>query len=289
MAEIDWSAITRRNARSVQTLIGWIFWDPGALSRLEALGVPGPLGYIAARAAPLMGAGSDAVVAAFYSISPQGISLAVALTDANATSEKLWSARDEAVVEGLRSYVPEHVDALIEMGPWLWEAVEACPVEGRVFYGAHRSMPRPDDPLLSMWHAVNCLREWRGDTHWALMVAEGIGCVEAGILHNAWLGYETDWIPESRGNAPEEIDAAWVALERRGLAAGRTVTGEGIALRQSIEDRTDELCAMPWMAVGEERARRFAEVAEPPCEVLLARVDETAGPNYQPASRTRHA
>ena len=46
---IDWTEISRRNARSVQTTIGWIYWDPGALARLEALGLPGPLGYIAAR------------------------------------------------------------------------------------------------------------------------------------------------------------------------------------------------------------------------------------------------
>ena len=49
----DWVEITKRNARSVQTTIGWIFWDPGAVARYENLGLPGPFGYIAARAAPL--------------------------------------------------------------------------------------------------------------------------------------------------------------------------------------------------------------------------------------------
>ena len=34
---IPWVDITRRNARSVQTTIGWIFWDPGAVRRFEAL------------------------------------------------------------------------------------------------------------------------------------------------------------------------------------------------------------------------------------------------------------
>ena len=65
----DWFAITRRNARSVQTTVGWIFWDPGATGRYVALGLPTdfaePLGYIAARCAPLAGAGPDAVIAAF--------------------------------------------------------------------------------------------------------------------------------------------------------------------------------------------------------------------------------
>ena len=73
----DWFEITRRNARSVQTTIGWIFWDPGAIRRYEAAGLPpglaGPLGYIAARCAPLASSGPEAVVAAFGSISPAGI------------------------------------------------------------------------------------------------------------------------------------------------------------------------------------------------------------------------
>lgn len=152
----DWFEICRRNARSVQTTIGWIFWDPGAVSRLGALGLPHPLGYIAARAAPLGPAGPEAITAAF---------------------------------------------------------------------------------------------------------------------------------------SPEELATAWASLAARGLVDGDPTTGEvnadGIALRQRIEDDTDRLTTLGWELLGEERSRWFAEAFEPPCEQLLARVDITAGPNYQPASRLR--
>jgi len=42
-AETSWFDITRRTARSVQTTIGWIFWEPGAAERYQALGrvIPG--------------------------------------------------------------------------------------------------------------------------------------------------------------------------------------------------------------------------------------------------------
>ena len=63
--EPNWIGITRRNARSVQTTIGWIFWDPGAVARYEEIGLPGSLGYIAARCAPLAPAGPDAVAAPY--------------------------------------------------------------------------------------------------------------------------------------------------------------------------------------------------------------------------------
>jgi hypothetical protein len=284
----DWHELTRRNARSVQTTIGWIFWDPGAVARYEALGLPGPLGYIGARAAPLAPAGPEAVEAAFGSISPLGIALTFDAVAANGTSfDALWAARDEAVVEGLRTYAPAIVDPLVELGPHLWAVVDRLPTAGRVLYASHLRMPRPDDPLLSGWHAVNCIREWRGDTHWAIVAAEGLSGIEASILHNAWLGYERDWLPTSRGSAPDAIEAGWASLRAKGLAVGDEVTADGVALRQHIEDETDRRTTLVWELLGEARSRAFAPAFEPPCELLLARVDETAGPNYQPASRLR--
>jgi hypothetical protein len=227
------------------------------------------------------------VIAAFGSISPVGIRAAFQLLKGTEQFQAMWAARDEAVVEGLQRYAPDIVEPLVEYGPELWGVVDRLPVMGRVFFGAHLAMPRPADPLLSGWHAVNCLREWRGDTHWALLVAEGLSSAEASILHNAWLGYETDWLARSRGVPPTDITAGWESLEARGLAHDGTVLPEGIALRQRIEDDTNRLTTLPWMLLGESRSLAFAERFEPPCRLLLDRVDETAGPNYQPASRTR--
>jgi hypothetical protein len=283
----DWFALTRRIARSVQTTVGWIFWDPGAIERYTALGVPGPLGYLSSRCAPLAGAGPDAVIAAFGSISPFGIRMAFDVVGSPERFLEVWAARDQAVAEGLRTHAPAIVEPLEQCGPALWDVVDRLPLVGRTFFGAHLAMARPDDPLLSGWHAVNCLREWRGDTHWALVVAEGLTHPEASILHNAWLGYEPDWLARSRGTSPDDLEAGWAALTERALAADRVVLPEGVALRQRIEDRTDELTTLPWRLFGEAETIDLAEQLEPPCELLLARVDVTAGPNYQPASRIR--
>src|SRR5262245_39768341 len=108
----DWPAITKRNARSVQTTIGWIYWDPGAVRRYEALGIPAPLGYIASRAVPLVPAGANAVCAAFGSISPLGIAMALDLIAQHTTPDALWAARNEAVVEGLHEHAPGIVEPL---------------------------------------------------------------------------------------------------------------------------------------------------------------------------------
>ena len=51
--------------------------------------------------------------------------------------------------------------------------------------------------------------------------------------------------------------------------------------------RTDRLTSLPWELYGLDRTVALAEALEPPCVSLLERVDVTAGPNYQPASRLR--
>jgi hypothetical protein len=287
LSDAGWLDATRRNARSVQTLVGWIFWDPGALARYEMLGVPGPFGYIASRCAPLAPAGPAAVIAAFGSISPAAIRHTFDLVADATTFAALWEARDAAVVEGLATYAPSVVESLADIGPVLWPVIDALPSVGRTFFAAHLDMARPTDPILSGWHAINCLREWRGDTHWALVAGEGLSGVEASILHNAWLGYESDWIPISRGTSAEDLDTGWSALTRRGLAVKRSVTPEGIALRQEIEDKTDTASEAVWRRLGEVVTLRFPEEFEAGCDLLLRRVDVTAGPNYQPASRIR--
>ena len=127
--------LTKRVSRSVQTTIGWIFWDPGAVARYEAMGVPGPLGYLGSRSAPLAPAGPAAVAAAFGSITPVGIEMGFAVIERSETAsfDRLWAARDEAVVEGLQAHAPDIVEPLRRLGPVLWPIVERLPTVGRVF------------------------------------------------------------------------------------------------------------------------------------------------------------
>jgi hypothetical protein len=227
------------------------------------------------------------VIAAFGSISPLAIGWTFDQVGERSRFGQFWAARDEAVVAGLRTYAPAIVEPLVELGPSLWAVVDQLPSLGRVLYAAHLDVARPEDPLLSAWHAVNAVREWRGDTHWAIVAAHGLGHAEASILHNEWMGYEGDWLATSRGTAAEDLDAGWRALEARGLAVDRRATPAGLALRQQIEDETDERTTTVWELLGREPSIAFAERFEGPCVDLLARVDETAGRNYMPASRRR--
>jgi hypothetical protein len=285
----DWIDLTRRLALASHRLIGWIYWDPVAIANYAALGVPdNGLGYyVATRGASLGDAGNGAVAAAFYTIHPDFVALSLDRCRAHTTFEAAAGARDAGVVAGLHRHVPEICDDLADLAEPLWAAADSLSPAGRVLFASLRDRPRPADPLLSAWLAVNCIREWRGDTWWALMIADDMGEVAAGILDGAWRGYEDDWLPRSRGADDEALTIGFAELEERGLAVDGAVTSAGIAHRQALEDRLDELCAPGWQHLGESTCTAFLELIEPVGARLVQRIDETAGPNWMPAARDR--
>lgn len=288
MTPDDWRPLSARAGFASHRLIGWIYWDPTAIAGYTALGVPNGFGYyIASRGASLADAGNDVVVAAFYSIHAGAIAVCLDECRKHTTFEATALARDDAVAAGLREYVPEICDGLTEMGPALWEAADSLPVSGRPLFASLLRRRRDDDPLVSAWLAVNCIREWRGDTHWALHVAEDIGPIEAGILDGAWRAYEGDWVPRSRGADDAALEAAYASLTERGFVSDGAVNTAGIAFRQGIEDRLDDLSSAAWRHLGEDRTRSFLDLVEPVGDRLIERVDATAGANWMPAGRRR--
>jgi hypothetical protein len=280
-----WEELSRRAARSVQTTIGWIFWDPGAIARYEKRGLPAGLGYIAARGACFAGAGPKAMTSALGSISPLGIEMLFHMLESNEQWMAFWNDRNEAVLEGLSQFAPSMNDALKEFSEEIWGVAKQLPTAGRAFSASHLDLPAQENEVLHGWHGINYLREWRGDTHWAIVATHGLSGGEASILHNAWLDYDGDWLSLSRGNSPEDIERAWQLLEGKGFALEHRVTKSGIDLRQKIEDETDAATVTPWQLLGWKRSLQFIERFEPPCAQLLERVNITAGPRFQPASR----
>jgi len=286
--ETDWRELSRRCALASHRLIGWIYWDPVGIANYAALGVPDGTGYyIATRGAPIAAAGDGVVTAAFGSIHPGFIKFSLDLCRQHTTFAAAAAARDAAVVQGLRTYAPELTDGLAELAPPLWAAADVLPVGGRALFAAHRDWPRPNDSLLSAWLAVNCIREWRGDTHWAMQIADGLSGTASGVLDGAWRSYDGDWLPRSRGADDGALGVAYAELERRGFAADGAVNDRGIAHRQHLEDHLDDLTATPWQRLGEPLTRRFLELIEPVGQRLVERIDATAGPKWMPAARDR--
>ena len=284
----EWLDLTQRSAFASHQLIGWIFWDPRAEARHKGFGIQDGIGhYIANRAAPLAAAGIDAVHSAFYSISRHLIHFSLDLASPHATWEQISDARNASVREGLYEFAPEICEPLGNLASELWRTVDALPQEGRVLFAAHKAWARPSDPVVSAWLAVNALREWRGDTHWAQLVTHEIDAVEAGLLHDAWMGYPKEWIPRSRGANDALIASALENLSARGFVTDGAINAKGIAFRQELEVQTNELCIRQWKTFGEDNTRTFLEIIEPVGARFVERINETAGPNWMPAARER--
>ena len=290
----DWTAVAKRNARSVQTTVGWIFWDPGAVARYEALGLPegfaGPLGYIASRCAPLAPAGPAAVTAAFGSISPLGIAAVFDLLDADGFA-RMWAARDEAVREGLARPRARPARSAGRL--------RARPVgRGRRAPGSSdgcssaRTCGWPDRPIPSCPGGTpstasasgGATRTGRSSSPPGSPMPRRPSSTTPGSATRS-TGWRCPGAPRPRPSRP----AGGRSRRRAWRRTGRSWR-DGIALRQQLEDDTDRLTAAALGAAGRGPRRRVRRPRfEPSCELLLRRVDDTAGPNYQPASRVRAA
>ncbi len=285
-AMADWLKLSERAAFQSHRLIGWIYWDPHGIEQYTALGIPNGSGYyVTTRAGYLGDAGSGVVTAAYFSIHPDFIRASYELLSEWGTTEDVVRIRDEAVLLGLQEYAPSICDELSSMSEDLWAAAEALPISGRILYAAQLHHRRPDEPLLDAWLAVNCIREWRGDTHWAIQIADGLSGAEAGVLDGAWRNYGDDWLPRSRGADDETLAAAYKSLEKRGFAERGVVTEAGVDHRQGLENKLDEASGLAWKFLGEEKTVRFIDLVDSVGDALIGRIDETAGKKWMPAAR----
>ncbi len=283
----DWTEISRRAAFGSHRLVGWIFWEPRAVAAYEAAGIPGGGAgyYLVSRGAPLGAAGNQAVTAAFYSITASGIAMLFDLAREHTTMEAVTDIRNDAVLAGLREYVPQICDGLAALEEPLWEVADSLSPAGKVLFAAHREWPRPENPLVSAWLAVNCIREWRGDIHWAIQIAEGISGTAAGIIDGAWRHYDDDWLPRSRGATDADLEHAMEELNDRGFITDGRVNDDAIAYRQGLEDRLDRLTIEPWRRLGVGRTAELQALMDEAGPTLIDRIDQTAGPKWMPAGR----
>ncbi|MFV0318373.1 MAG: SCO6745 family protein [Microthrixaceae bacterium] len=299
----DWNALTARAGRSGHDLVGWIMWDPAGIARYEALGVPNGAGWLVAwRLAPLGGIAPAAAAAATYSITPDVVAMIMGLAADAAGSadaagaeaagpEAICAVRDESVIAGLDDVAPGLADRLAPLAEDLWRGADSVHLGARPMFAAHRAEPRPESrpAALSAWLGANCLRELRGDNHWALCAAADLDDVEVGLLHSVMVDHDyyggEEWIARSRGNDDAAIARGWARLESKGLATDHAINDAGRDFRLDLEERTDELTAPAWQAVGEEATVAFCEAIEPHHDAFVARIDATAGQRWMPAVR----
>ncbi|NDU72583.1 hypothetical protein GWI34_08075 [Actinomadura sp. DSM 109109] len=207
------------------------------------------MGYFGSRGAPLGRVGAGPVEAAFFGFHPARVRRAIPDAWEFASPESIIAARSGAAARALRRAFPGIEDVAVKAAPVLQEAVMAADGSGRPLFAANRDLPVPEDPVQALWQATTSLREHRGDGHVALLTAEGLSGLEANVLASAAGAVSPERLQESRGWSPDEWNRAADALAERGLVADGEVTEAGRALKARIEQRTDELAAVPYAAL----------------------------------------
>ncbi|MGI5404880.1 SCO6745 family protein [Streptomyces sp. CA-135486] len=251
--------------RRLEPLHGMIYFVPEGARRYKELGLSGRAGYFASRSAVFGRAPAELVIATFYNFNPDVIRRVLPQAWAAATPEQVLHARHAAVREALRRAGIGELPGLEDILTLTRRAAEAAGehVHGRPLFAAHAALPWPTDPVQRLWHAQTLLREFRGDGHVACLLSEGLSGLEALILHSATGTVPVEFLKSSRAWPEEKWTAASGDLRERGLLDGDTLSPEGVAVRQHIEDRTDSLALPAYAALGEADCERLAELAMP--------------------------
>jgi hypothetical protein len=268
--------VARKTWRTLEPLHGLIYFAPEAVEEYRAIGlVPTVGGYFASRAAPMGAVAADVVMATFFNFRPQRVRDEIPTAWSIAAPAEIVAARFRAAGRALRGILGPAADT-----PDVRDAAELARraamratehPEGRPLFGGHAALAWPDDPLLVLWHAQTLLREFRGDGHIAAMTSEGITGIEALVIHAGTGEIPRAALQSTRGWHDDEWETAAEGLRGRGwLAADGTLTDDGRAHRQGIEDRTDRLALPAYEALTEDECARLRTLARPLAKAVVA-------------------
>jgi len=248
------------------------YFAPEARAAFDGLGYRGFwMGYFAARSAPLGTVPAEVVTATFYNFAPERVAKALRGAWAVAGPESALRARQESAVAALGRYGITDDAAVRAAAELARKAARHPAVDGRPLFAANRALSWPDDPLPALWHAVTLLREHRGDTHVAVLTAEGVSGRESNVLHVAAGRVPREYMMRAR----DYDDASWreheTALAARGLVDDRgALTAAGTELKDHIEDRTDRLALAALDALEDEEVERLFRALTPLTRRVIA-------------------
>jgi hypothetical protein len=255
-----------------------VYFAPEVRTAFDGAGLKGFwMGYFAGRAAPMGPVPAEVVTATFFNFQPAMVARAIPDAWNRAAPAAVLEARLEGVGAALR---PLTAGAdLVSACALAREAAESVDTVGRPLAAANAALPWPGDPLLDLWQAITVLREFRGDTHVAALVSEGVGGCEAHVLMAASGAVPALRLREARGWSEDE----WAAAERRLRGQGwiddhDRLTDAGRAVRERVEQRTDERALPPWLRLGADGCERLAASLQPML-VALATADLIPYPN----------
>jgi len=229
--------------------------------------------YFAGRAAPLGLVPAEVVDALFYNFAPGEVARHIPKVWDTTTPDAAIAARQMGCAKALRRILGDHVDspAFARAAELLLRAATSAPFEGRPMYAALRAIPIPDDLVARLFHAASLLREHRGDGHIAALMTEGVGGLEAHVLHALDVGMPAQKFGRIHHLPPAQLAAVIDGMRARDLIGDDGWLSEtGRAIKQRVEGLTDDLAAKPYESLEPDELGELVTTLEPLAKLLLA-------------------
>ena len=261
---------------AVETIHHVVYFAPDAKATFQAVGLKGQwMGYFASRAVALGTPPPEVVVATFHGFAPRMVHRALPTAWELASRDAILAARHDLA---RRTIAPgfEGVD-VATLAAGLQAALPGLDLAGRPLAAGHVALPAPEDDLGAAWHAASALREYRGDSHLAVLTAAGIDGVAANVLAVA-AGLALPDQQKLRGWTDEEWEIGAAGLRARGwISADDTITPDGITARTELESATDRATLAGMSGEAVEHLVAVAHLAVTASKQLVAAgVDPTA-------------
>ena len=291
------TSTARRLAQLIEPLVGQVYFSPECHEGYAKLGFAGSSGFAGKTALPdgvayftsrgsVMGQVPGEVVSATFAVfAPAAVVPAVThgwtLTDAST----ICTARDDGAIAQLRRVLGDKPTGLARATELLLAMTDTLRPEGRCLYSGVRSLGFPDDPIGKMWRAGDLLREYRGDSHTASWVAAGLDATEICLLTDLWYGLPMRSYSRTRAWTDADFDRAEEQLRFRGLLSGDGFSDRGRAMREHIEDDTDEQMSSAVDELGSDADELFALLEPWGAELRASGAYLSSGPSDLAARR----
>jgi len=249
--------------QGIEVIHDVVYFGDDIRKRFDAIGLKGWwMAYFAHRSAALGTPDPKTVAALFHGFAPRLVERALPDAWSLADRDEILATRLQLAVDRLTPAIdPAAIETEVARLTRDLEAiVDGLDFAGRALAAAHATLPRPDAPIERLWWAATVLREYRGDSHVALLVAAGLDGAAANALAVAD-GRAPARQQEARGWSDDEWGAAYEHLRRRAWTnESGEITDAGRAARAQIEDATDRVSSacfdeeMQARAITTERA-----------------------------------
>ncbi len=270
--DVEARALARRVWQSLEVVHTPVYFSADVAAASRAIGLRNRMmSYVAMRTAPLGTLPAEAVVAVLYGFAPRAVAMGVADAWDVVTPDQALDMTQTAMVE-LFAGLFEGRDAEVAQAAELArEAALFHPVIGRPLGAAWASVPWGQTSPLILWQAATRIRESRGGGHVAQLVAADLDGVASHLTVVGDRPKLRERLSALRGWTDPEWDAGVAALRHRGLLDdGGQLTEAGKALREHIEQATDDLAAAPWQSLGVGASEQLLAALRPLVERVAA-------------------